>query len=118
MESSNLKNMVILRNLPSNLVEEAIIVLKTNKNAKKLEKIEKLEKKEIKNQKINKQKKDNKYILREAEMLVSSYIAKLENRNNKKLKSKENTRKYNRLKNYAYISSIIIFLQAMILLIK
>ena len=51
-------------------------------------------------------------------MLVSSYIAKLENRNNKKLKSKENTRKYNRLKNYAYISSIIIFLQAMILLIK
>ncbi len=118
MESSNLKNMVILRNLPSNLVEEAIIVLKTNKNAKKLEKIDKLEKKEIKNQKINEQKKDNKYILREAEMLVSSYIAKLENRNNKKLKSKENTRKYNRLKNYAYISSIIIFLQAMILLIK
>ena len=52
MESSNLKNMVILRNLPSNLVEEAIIVLKTNKNAKKLEKIDKLEKKEIKNQKI------------------------------------------------------------------
>ena len=40
MESSNLKNMVILRNLPSNLVEEAIIVLKTNKNAKKLEKID------------------------------------------------------------------------------
>ena len=118
MESSNLKNMVILRNLPSNLVEEAIIVLKTNKNAKKLEKIDKLEKKEIKNQKINEQKKDNKYILREAEMLVSSYIAKLENRNNKKLKSKENTRKFNRLKNYAYISSIIIFLQAMILLIK
>ena len=118
MESSNLKNMVILRNLPSNLVEEAIIILKTNKNAKKLEKIDKLEKKEIKNQKINEQKKDNKYILREAEMLVSSYIAKLENRNNKKLKSKENTRKYNRLKNYAYISSIIIFLQAMILLIK
>ena len=62
MESSNLKNMVILRNLPSNLVEEAIIVLKTNKNAKKLEKIDKLEKKEIKNQKINEKKKDNKYI--------------------------------------------------------
>ena len=104
MESSNLKNMVILRNLPSNLVEEAIIVLKTNKNAKKLEKIDKLEKKEIKNQKINEQKKDNKYILREAEMLVSSYIAKLENRNNKKLKSKENIQ----------ISTLLVLLIALI----
>ena len=51
-------------------------------------------------------------------MLVSNYISKLENKNNRKIKSKENTKKYNRLKNYAYISSIIIFLQAMILLIK
>ena len=118
METSNLKNMVILRNLPSNIVEEAIIVLKSNKNEKKLEKIDKLEKKEGKNQKTSEQKKDNKYILREAEMLVSNYISKLENKNNRKIKSKENTKKYNRLKNYAYISSIIIFLQAMILLIK
>ena len=39
METSKLKNMVVLRNLPSNLVDEAIIVLKSNKNIKKLEKI-------------------------------------------------------------------------------
>ena len=31
MEESKLKNMVVLKNLPSNLVEEAIIVLKSNK---------------------------------------------------------------------------------------
>ena len=41
MEASNLKNMVVLKNLPSNIVDEAIIVLKTNKKAKKLQKIEK-----------------------------------------------------------------------------
>ena len=41
MESSKLKNMVVLRNLPSNIVDEAIIVLKTNKKVKKLQKIEK-----------------------------------------------------------------------------
>ena len=41
METSNLKNMVVLKNLPSNIVDEAIIVLKTNKKAKKLQKIEK-----------------------------------------------------------------------------
>ena len=31
MNQGELKNMVVLKNLPSNIVEEAIIVLKTNK---------------------------------------------------------------------------------------
>ena len=41
MEASKLKNMVVLKNLPSNIVDEAIIVLKANKKVKKLQKIEK-----------------------------------------------------------------------------
>ena len=41
MEESKLKNMVVLKNLPSNLVEEAIIILKSNKNVRRLEKIDK-----------------------------------------------------------------------------
>ena len=41
METSNMKNMVVLRNLPSNLVEEAIVILKSSKKVRKLEKIEK-----------------------------------------------------------------------------
>ena len=41
MEASKMKNMVVLKNLPSNLVEEAIVILKSNKHVKKLEKIEK-----------------------------------------------------------------------------
>lgn len=32
IESSNMKNMVILKNLPSNMVEEAIIIFKNSKN--------------------------------------------------------------------------------------
>ena len=35
MEKSQMKNMVILKNLPSNLIEEAIVILKSNKYAKK-----------------------------------------------------------------------------------
>ena len=35
MEDSKLKNMVVLKNLPSNIVDEAIIVLKSNKKVKK-----------------------------------------------------------------------------------
>ena len=79
MESSKLKNMVVLRNLPSNIVDEAIIVLKTNKKVKKLQKIEQ-NKKLQNNENI---KKDKDYILKEAEMLVNNYISKIENKDKK-----------------------------------
>ena len=115
MEESKLKNMVVLKNLPSNLIEEAIVILKSNKEAKKLERVEKNEK----TKKIEKSKKDTDYVLKEAEMLVSSYIRRLENTNNqKKLKTSKNNKKYIRLKNYAYLSSLIILIQALMLIIN
>lgn len=115
METSKMKNMVVLKNLPSNLVEEAIVILKSSKKVKKLEKIDKNNKIE----KIETIKKEKDYILKEAEMLVSSYISKLEN-NHKQIQSKtmKNTKKYLRLKRYAYLSSLIIFIQALLLIIK
>ena len=75
METSNMKNMVILKNLPSNLVEEAIVILKSNKKVKKLEKIER-------NHKENK---------------ATNVI---------------------KLKKYAYFSSFVMILQAILLIIK
>ena len=41
MSDKNMKNIVVLKNLPSNLVDEAIVILKSKKTAKKLELIEK-----------------------------------------------------------------------------
>lgn len=115
MEASNMKNMVVLKNLPSNLVEEAIIIVKSNKQVKKLEKIEKKRKQE----KIEPVKKEKDYIVKEAEMLVSSYISKLEtNHQSQKTKKLEYSKKYRRLKNYAYIASFIILIQAMLLIAK
>ena len=38
MNESKMKNMVVLKNLPSNIVEEAYVVLKPNKNYKNLQK--------------------------------------------------------------------------------
>ena len=49
MEENKLKNMVVLKNLPSNLVEEAIIILKSSKKVKKLEKVDNDKKNEVKN---------------------------------------------------------------------
>ncbi len=113
MNQSKLKNMVILKNLPSNIAEEAIIILKSNKKIKKLEKIEK--------NKIIEDKlpiiKENDYVLKEAEMLVFNYISKIEEKQNEiKYKNKKIDRKYTRIKNYAFISTIIIFLETLLLI--
>ena len=41
METNSLKNIIVLKSLPSNIIEEAIIILKSNKYAKKFQTIEK-----------------------------------------------------------------------------
>lgn len=91
MEENNLKNIVVLKNLPSNIVEEAIVVLKGNK-IKLPEHIE--------NKKEGNKKSGTKdYILKEAEMVVSNYISNIEGKrqiNNKKISKIE--KRYNRLK--------------------
>ncbi len=115
METSNMKNMVVLKNLPSNLVEEAIVILKSSKKVKKLEKIDKNNK--LKETETVKKEKD--YILKEAEMLVSSYISKLENKQEQKqYVTIKNSKKYIRLKRYAFLSSFVILIQAILLMIK
>ena len=40
MEKSKMKNIVILKNLPSNLIEEAFVVVKSRKVARNLEYID------------------------------------------------------------------------------
>jgi type III secretory pathway component EscR len=114
MEASNLKNMVVLRNLPSNIVDEAIIILKTNKKIRKLQKVEN-NKKQVNKNEIN---KDKDYILKEAEMIVNNYISKIENKEQKDFLNKEIKEKYKRLKKYAIILTSICILQCLIILIN
>lgn len=111
MEASNLKNMVVLKNLPSNIVDEAIIVLKTNKKVKKLQKIEK------NNQVDKEEKKDKDYILKEAEMLVNSYISKVEIKNIKKDNvSQKQKNRYEKLKKYSIATTVLCIIQAIIII--
>ena len=112
METSKLKNMVVLKNLPSNIVDEAIIVLKTNKKVKKLQKIEK-----NKNQvDTENDKKDKEYILKEAEMIVNNYISKIENNEKKNIFNKEAKEKYSKLKKYAIAITIMSIFQAIVII--
>jgi hypothetical protein len=82
MNIENMKNMVVLKNLPSNIVDEAIVILKPNIKLKSLDKIEKNNQKN-KSEKIESSKK---YIINEAEMLIANYIYKMENDKNKNIK--------------------------------
>ena len=94
MEASNLKNMVVLKNLPSNIVDEAIIILK---NSKKIKKLEKVENNKTTNKK-EKQTTQKDYILKEAEMLVNSYVSKIENKEDKKFADNKMQQKYKKIK--------------------
>ncbi len=83
MDTESMKNMVILKNLPSNIVDEAIVILKPNIKLKSLDIAE--NKKNNKSKKIGKQS-NKKYIINEAEMLIGSYISKIENDKKKTIK--------------------------------
>lgn len=115
MSQGDLKNMVVIKNLPSNIVEEAIVILKSNKKVKQAEKIEK----KILMENLENSNKEKEYIIKEAEMLVSNYISSLEqkkkerNINNKKL-----NQKYIKVRNYAIIISLIMMLESIAILIK
>ena len=86
-----MKNMIVLKDLPSNLIEEAFVVLKENKRIHKYQTIEKRE-----NKNGDKQVKNNKeYIIKEAEMLLQSYTEELERKTPKwKNNMKKLERKY------------------------
>ena len=110
MESSDMKNMVVLKNLPSNMVEEAIIIFKENQKVREKEFIEKGNK--INLAEIQSRSKD--YILKEAEMLVTDYINKIENNKKTKKEDKDIMLKYKRIKGYS-LSVTILFIISLII---
>jgi hypothetical protein len=108
MQISNLKNIVVLNNVDSNIVEEAFIILKPNvkvnedlKNSylnhetKEFSK-EEQEKLDIENQKNNDGK--NEFILKQAEGIVNSYVKNLETKNTKTVSEKKLEKKCKILK--------------------
>lgn len=88
MNMSNMKNMIVLKNLPSNIIEEAIVVLKKNKRIKKYQyidgqNIENAQKENIKKDKVQNDDSSSLYIVKEAEHLISQCISDLETKSPK-----------------------------------
>lgn len=109
MSTENMKNMVVLKNLPSNIVDEAIVILKPNVKLKSLDLAE--NKNENKNVKNNKEQNSKKYIINEAEMVLSNYLSKIEDE--KKSTAKVNKKIENK---YKKVRAISIFLGIMLAL--
>lgn len=92
MDIGQMKNIVVLKNLPSNIVDEAIVVLKQNKKVKNIQYSRK------NNSKEEMQKENNEYIVKEAELLINKYIKEQEEKSKIKkvsnLEKKYNIQKY------------------------
>ncbi|MGN1301183.1 MAG: hypothetical protein ACI4U9_01455 [Clostridia bacterium] len=104
MNESKMKNMVVLKNLPSNIVEEAYVVLKPNKNYKNLQKQESVD-----------ERLSADYVVKEAEMVISNYLSKIEDK--KVIKNSEVEKikkKYKKLKNASMILAGILILNIII----
>lgn len=105
----DMKNMIVLKNLPSNIVDEAIVILKPNIKLKSLDIAEnkknnnKTKKEDIQNPK--------KYIINEAEMVVGNYLSKIENDKSKNVKiNKKIETKCKRLKIVSIFLGIMFFI--------
>ena len=107
MESSDMKNMVVLKNLPSNMVEEAIIIFKENQRIKERELVEKSGPKNI----IEVQHKNKEAILKEAEMLITDYMNKIEEKKQSTINNQNKILfRYKRLKLYSVTLTILLII--------
>ena len=99
METSKMKNMVVLKNLPSNMIEEAIVIFKENSKIKAKDVINKS------NQLSQVQGKSIDIIFKEAEMLLNDYVKRVESSENRKIFDKKINDKF--LKKYSVVITIL-----------
>ena len=128
MNQSNMKSVIILKNLPSNLIDEAIMVVKDKKKVKDINysdfikykeengiiqgdmRIEDLKKIE------NIKKEDRKYVIKEAEVVVTNYIKRIEdNLSDRKLDKLKKSYKKSKLLNILLAMTTIISISLAIL---
>ena len=111
MEMNPMKNMIVLKNLPSNIVEEAFVILKENV------KIHTVEIADKKGSKEKRQVSKQDSIIKEAEMLISQYVDSLNEKESKtKNENKKMLDKYKKMKAITIFLSIFFFFCTIVLL--
>lgn len=114
MDINKMRNIVILKDLPSNLIDQAFVVLKENQKIKKLEYADR---KTEKFSSSSDRDDENEYVVKEAELLISNYINKVENQDLIGRKNeKELMRKYKTLKIVSVVLGIFLTINCMYIL--
>ncbi len=129
MKTDIMKNVIILKNLPSNLIDEAIVIVKDKKKIKDInysefikdggEKFSSSANKQTSNRVIqgymkeedlkkleDTKKEERKYVIKEAEIVVTNYLSKIDNKMPEK-KIKRLEKSYKRAKKMSIILGII-----------
>lgn len=129
MKTDVMKNVIILKNLPSNLIDEAIVIVKDKKKIKDInysefikdggEKFSSSVNRQTSNRAIqgymkeedlkkleDTKKEERKYVIKEAEIVVTNYLSKIDNKMPEK-KIKRLEKSYKRAKKMSIILGII-----------
>ncbi|MDO4392131.1 MAG: hypothetical protein Q4C11_03415 [Clostridium sp.] len=129
MKTDIMKNVIILKNLPSNLIDEAIVIVKDKKKIKDInysefikdggEKFSSSANKQTSNRVIqgymkeedlkkleDTKKEERKYVIKEAEIVVTNYLSKIDNKMPEK-RIKRLEKSYKRAKKMSIILGII-----------
>ena len=129
MKTDIMKNVIILKNLPSNLIDEAIVIVKDKKKIKDInysefikdggEKFSSSVNRQTSNRVIqgymkeedlkkleDTKKEDRKYVIKEAEIVVTNYLSKIDNKMPEK-RIKRLEKSYKRAKKMSIILGII-----------
>ena len=129
MKTDVMKKVIILKNLPSNLIDEAIVIVKDKKKIKDInysefikdggEKFSSSVNRQTSNRVIqgymkeedlkkleDTKKEERKYVIKEAEIVVTNYLSKIDNKMPEK-KIKRLEKSYKRAKKMSIILGII-----------
>lgn len=98
MNNLDMKNIIVLKDLPSNIIDEAIVILKDNKIKKK----DNLEYSNIPYM--------NTDVVQEAQNVIAEYINRIEQPKKDKRKEKELLAKYKKLRLFTILLGVAMFI--------
>ena len=109
-----MKNIVILKDIPSNIVDEAIVILKNNISIKRREKVD--------NKYLNKTDENinsnNEFLIQEAENVINDYVKRIEKPKENKASINKLLIKYKKLQIYSFLLGVLAVIGIMVSIIK
>lgn len=97
MNNLDMKNIIVLKDLPSNIIDEAIVILKDNKIKKK------------ENSEYSNMPYVNTNVVEDAKNIIAEYIDKMEQPKRDKRKERELLTKYRKLKLFTILLGVMMF---------